>query len=184
VNDSGTHYPSRFLSNLTQAMKATAESAQIHSIEKVRAEAAAYVEHLRTHPDADAIREVAEADVATIKDRAKSQVERVRTETEQRIARRLELLQQELTEYNSAIELEIENVKERVANFQGEVARFFDQLLEGADPTVFASLATQMPDPPDFTDLDQEALTGELRARREHLAQSVVEETPASLAAQ
>jgi hypothetical protein len=184
VNDTAPpQTPNRFLANLTLAMKATAETAQVRSIEKVRADAAAYVEHLRTAPESGTIRELAEADVATIRERSKQQMERVRAETEQRVTRRHDLLQQELAEFNTAVELETERVKERVAAFQTEVTRFFDQLLEGADPTVFASMASQMPDPPDFIDLDRAELASELRARREQVAHTGAASPAAGVAA-
>ena len=70
------------------------------------------------------------------------------------------------------MDLEIQSVQDRVTAFQNEVTSFFDQLLQGADPTVFASMASQMPDPPDFVDLDSENLADELRARREQLARA------------
>ena len=167
MNDSAPNHPNRFLADLTQAMRSTAESARTATVEAARADAKAYVERLRTEEEAEGLRKAAEADVAEIRERSKARVERVRQETEQRIARRRELLDQELQEYNTAIELEISSVDERVAAFKEEVGRFFEQLLQGADPTVFATMASQMPDPPSFNELDRLALANELRARRE-----------------
>ena len=114
----------------------------------------------------------AEADVSAIRDWSKAEVERIRVETEQRIARRRELLEQELQEYNSAIEFEIERVQKRVTGFEEEVASFFEQLLKEADPTIFASMAAQMPDPPAFSDQDRGALTTEIKARRDKIMRS------------
>jgi hypothetical protein len=96
-------------------------------------------------------------------------MERIRVETEQRISRRRELLEQELQEYNSAIELEIERVQQRVSGFEGEVAAFFEQLLQEADPTVFASMAAQMPDPPTFEEGERATLAPDVWARREQI---------------
>src|ERR1035437_7799233 len=96
-------------------------------------------------------------------------MERIRVETEQRIARRRELLEQELQEYDAAIELEIERVQKRIAAFEGEVTQFFEQLLQEADPTVFASMAAQMPDPPTFSVRERSGVTADLRARREQI---------------
>ena len=174
VNDTAPHHPNRFLADLTQAMRLTAESARLASLDQCDADAKTYVEqlHARTEDEAENLRKSAESDVATIRERSKARVERVRVETEQRIARRRELLDQELQEYNSAIELEIETVQERVSAFETEVAQFFDQLLQGADPTVFATMAAQMPDPPAFAELDREALAYEFRAKREQAEQA------------
>jgi len=171
VNETAARHPNRFLADLTQAMRATAETARQATMDQCQADAKAYTEqlHARTDDEAASLRKAAEADVSAIRDWSKAEVERVRVETEQRIARRRELLEQELQEYNSAIELEIDRVQKRVAGFEGEVAQFFEQLLQEADPTVFASMAAQMPDPPRFSEADRGTLTVDLRARREQI---------------
>jgi hypothetical protein len=171
VNETAARHPNRFLADLTQAMRSTAETARQATIEQCQADAKAYTEklHARTDDEAASLRKAAEADVSSIRDWSKSEMERIRVETEQRIARRRELLEQELQEYNSSIELEIERVQTRVTSFESEVANFFEQLLQEADPTVFASMASQMPDPPTFTDSDRENIAPDLRARREQI---------------
>ncbi len=171
MNETAARHPNRFLADLTQAMRATAETARQATMEQAQADAKGYTEqlHARTDDEAASLRKAAEADVSAIRDWSKAEVERVRVETEQRIARRRELLEQELQEYNSAIELEIERVQKRVSTFEAEVAQFFEQLLQEADPTVFASMAAQMPDPPRFTEADRGSLTVDLRARREQI---------------
>jgi hypothetical protein len=172
VNETaGARLPNRFMADLTQAMRSTAETARQGTIDQCQADAKAYTEqlHARTDDEAASLRKAAEADVSAIRDWSKAEMERIRVETEQRIARRRELLEQELQEYNAAIELEIERVQKRVAAFEDEVAGFFEQLLQEADPTVFASMAAQMPDPPAFTAGDRGNLTSDLRARREQI---------------
>jgi len=158
VNESAPRRPKRFLADLAQAMHSAAETAKLASIERCGADAKAYVEALssQTTDEAGAMKRAAGADVATIRERSKARVERVRAESQQRIARRRELLEQQLAEYDSDIELEVERVQERVTAFQNEVARVFDQLPQGADPTVFATMASQMPSPPGFEDLGRE----------------------------
>ena len=184
MNETAARHPNRFLADLTQAMRATAETARQATIEQCHTDAKAYTEqlHARTDDEAASLRKAAEADVSAIRDWSKAEVERIRVETEQRIARRRELLEQELQEYNSAIELEIERVQKRVDAFEGEVAQFFEQLLQEADPTVFASMAAQMPDPPAFTETDRGTLTVDLKARREQIMRptgvTVAEEVP------
>lgn len=170
MNETARH-PNRFLADLTQAMRATAETARQGTIDQCHADAKAYTEqlHARTDDEAASLRKAAEADVSAIRDWSKAETERIRVETEQRIARRRELLEQELQEYNSAIELEIERVQKRVQGFEGEVAQFFEQLLQEADPTLFASMAAQMPDPPSFTDSDHGSLNDDIRQRREQI---------------
>jgi len=172
VNETaGARLPNRFMADLTQAMRSTAETARQATVEQCQADAKAYTEqlHSRTDDEAASLRKAAEADVSAIRDWSKAEMERIRVETEQRIARRRELLEQELQEYNAAIELEIERVQKRVAAFEGEVTQFFEQLLQEADPTVFASMAAQMPDPPTFSVRERSGVTADLRARREQI---------------
>jgi hypothetical protein len=171
VNETAARHPNRFLADLTQAMRSTAETARQATIEQCQADAKAYTEklHARTDDEAASLRKAAEADVSAIRDWSKAEMERIRVETEQRISRRRELLEQELQEYNSAIELEIERVQQRVSGFEGEVAAFFEQLLQEADPTVFASMAAQMPDPPTFEEGERATLAPDVWARREQI---------------
>jgi len=171
VNETaGARLPNRFMADLTQAMRSTAETARLATIEQCQAEAKGYIEqlHSRTDDEAASLRKAAEADVSAIRDWSKAEMERIRVETEQRIARRRELLEQELQEYNAAIELEIERVQKRVSGFEDEVAQFFEQLLQEADPTVFASMAAQMPDPPAF-ESGRGNIAADLKARREQI---------------
>ena len=177
MNDTAPRQPNRFMADLTQAMRATAETARQSTIDQCHADAKAYTEqlHARTDDEAASLRKSAEADVSAIRDWSKAEVERIRVETEQRIARRRELLEQELQEYNSAIELEIGRVEKRVSAFEEEVAHFFESLLSEPDPTIFASMAAQMPDPPSFEESEQAPVSTDLRARREQIMRQPVE---------
>ena len=177
MNETAPRQPNRFMADLTQAMRATAETARQSTVDQCHADAKAYTEqlHARTDDEAASLRKSAEADVSAIRDWSKAEVERIRVETEQRIARRRELLEQELQEYNSAIELEIGRVEKRVSAFEEEVAHFFESLLSEADPTIFASMAAQMPDPPSFEESDQAQVSTDLRARREQIMRQPAE---------
>lgn len=186
VNETaGARHPNRFMADLTQAMRSTAETARQATIEQCQGDAKGYIEqlHSRTDDEAASLRKAAEADVSAIRDWSKAEMERIRVETEQRIARRRELLEQELQEYNAAIELEIERVQKRVSGFEDEVAQFFEQLLQEADPTVFASMAAQMPDPPAFSESGRGSLTADLKARREQIMRPAANAAPAETSA-
>jgi hypothetical protein len=174
VNDTAARHPNRFLADLTQAMRSTAETARQATIDQCHADAKEYVEklHARTDDEAGSLRKAAEGDVSAIREWSKAEIERIRVETEQRIARRRELLEQELQEYNSSVETEIERVDKRVKAFEEEVAYFFEQLLRESDPTKFASMAAQMPDPPAFTEEVQAELSTEIKARRDQIIKS------------
>jgi hypothetical protein len=174
VNDTAARHPNRFLADLTQAMRSTAETARQATIDQCHADAKEYVEklHARTDDEAGSLRKAAEGDVSAIREWSKAEIEHIRVETEQRIARRRELLEQELEEYSSSVETEIERVDQRVKGFEEEVAYFFEQLLLESDPTKFASMAAQIPDPPAFTDGVQAELSTEIRARRDQIIKS------------
>ena len=150
-------------------MRSTAELAKLSTLEQGRDNARVYVEQMRARSllDAEELRKAAEGDVATIRDRSKAQVDRVRKETEERIGRRRELLDQELQDYTAAVGLEFERTNARVEAYKTEVDRFFEKILEGDDPSLLASMASQMPEPPPFVELDREALARELRAERQ-----------------
>lgn len=169
MTESAANHPNRFLADLTQAMRSTAELAKLSTLEQGRDNARVYVEQMRARSllDAEELRKAAEGDVATIRDRSKAQVDRVRKETEERIGRRRELLDQELQDYTAAVSLEFERTNARVEAYKTEVDRFFEKILEGDDPSLLASMASQMPEPPPFVELDREALARELRAERQ-----------------
>lgn len=169
MTESAANHSNRFLADLTQAMRSTAQMAKLSTLEQGRDNARVYVEQMRARSllDAEELRKAAEGDVATIRDRSKAQVDRVRKETEERIARRRELLDQELQDYTAAVGLEFERTNARVEAYKTEVDRFFEKILEGDDPALLASMASQMPEPPPFVELDREALARELRAERQ-----------------
>jgi hypothetical protein len=184
VNDTAARHPNRFLADLTQAMRSTAENARQATMDQCKTDAKTYVEqlHARSEQEGVQLRKAAESDVTSIRDWSKAEVERIRVETEERISRRRELLDQELQEYSSGVELEAERVQQRVSSFEEEVAQFFEQLLQEADPTVFASMAAQMPDPPSFSEADRGSPAPALKARREQIMRAPVAEPQAPAA--
>ena len=171
MNDTGARHPNRFLTDLTQAMHSAARTARQATIDQCQADAKAYTEQLhgRTNDVAASLRKAAEDDVIAIGDWSKVEVERIRVETEQRISQRRDLFEQELQEYNAAIELEIERVQQRVQAFQAEVDQFFEQLIQEADPSTFASMAAQFPDSPTFVDVDRGHQATDIPALREQI---------------
>jgi hypothetical protein len=152
VNAPTTRHPNRFLADLTEAMRATAQVAQQAALDQCASDAAATVEqlHARTEHGAKGLQEAVMADVTTIRGQSKDQMEAVRVETERLTADRRDALDRQLQGLDAAVEREIAAVQDRVTAYEGELSRFFEQLLEGDDPTVFATIASQMPDSPDF----------------------------------
>ena len=158
--------PTRFMADLALAMRATAETARQATIDQCQSDAQTYTEHLRARKNGDSasLHAAASADVGTIREWSKAEAERIRIEMEERIARRNVELEEELKEYRSAAEIEIQHVGERVAAFEAEVAAFFEKLLQGNDPTAFATMAALVPDPPAFNAPDPAALVQAIRA--------------------
>lgn len=165
VNDTSAGRPKQFVVDLASAMRSTAESARQAAIEQCQSNAKAHTEHLRaqTNTETAHLRKAVANDVTIIRDQSKADMEKVRAETEQRISRRNELLEQELQEHNSAVELAIASVEQSIMAFEAELDRFFGQLLEGDYATIFATMASRMPDQPTFGEPDPTALVQELR---------------------
>jgi hypothetical protein len=177
VNETATRHANRFLADLTQAMRSTAETARQATIEQCEADAKSYTEQLQARTDGEgaSLRQAAEADVSAIRDWSTAEIERIGVETEQRIARRRELLEQELHEYASAIEVEIASIQKHVADYEAEVASFFERLLKEGDPSVFAGLAAQMPESPSFGEGEYGSISPHLPALSEEIVRSGAE---------
>ena len=180
MNETAVRHTNRFLTDLIVTMRSAAETARQGTVEQARADADDYTSRLKTMTDDEAasLRAAAEADVATIREWSRAEMERIRVETEERIAGRGAALEKELSEYDASVEAEIERASERVRAFERDVAAFCERLIREDDPSVFASLAAQMPDPPEFTELDAAAIAHELRLHQENAADAAAPESP------
>jgi len=156
--------PSKFLADLTRAMQATAESSRNETMERFTAEAKTATErvHAVAADEATELRRVADEDVAGIRDWSKAEIARIREETENRISGRKGDLEHELEIHAGTVEARIERVSARVAAFEAEVADFYERLFAEEDPTRFAELAEQLPEPPslEMAELDDEIMIG------------------------
>jgi hypothetical protein len=166
VNETAGNRPRQFLADLTLAMSTTAETARQATIEACRADSKAYTEqlHARIDDGSASLRQAAEADVAVVRDWSKSELERTRLEADERIALRRSQLEDELQEYSTAIEVEVQCVDDQIHAYEAELARFLERLMEDTtDPTSFATMAAQMPSPPAFAEPDPGMLVHNLR---------------------
>ena len=150
ARSTGSRAPSKFMADLTKAMQAAAESAREESIARLQAEAKASVEqiHARSATEANDLRRQADDDVAAIREWSKQEIARIREETDERIAGRKRRLESDIEEHAGLIERQIERVQGQVGGFEAEMADFFERLLSEEDPTRFASLAENLPEPP------------------------------------
>ncbi len=152
--------PTKFLADLTKAMQAAAEAARAASLEQFQAEGKSFVEQVqaRSATEAQDLRRRADEDVAGIRDWSKAEIARIREETDLRVAAHRGQLAGQLERHAAHIEREIEKVRSRIAGYEAEMERFFDELLGEGDPTAFAARAAQLPEPPAFEDIDLSAL--------------------------
>ncbi|HET7471914.1 MAG TPA: hypothetical protein VFJ71_02205 [Candidatus Limnocylindrales bacterium] len=144
--------PSKFLADLTKAMQAAAEEARARSVSQLQAEAKTHIEaiHGRSSTEATALRRKADDDVAAVREWSKTEIARIREETETKITARKARLETEIEESAAVIEREIEAVQKTVTDFEEEMAAFFERLLGEEDPTRFATMAENLPEPPSF----------------------------------
>ncbi len=162
MDDSGVRQQTKFLADLTQAMRSTAEAARQTTLERCRAEAAAFVEK-RQSGSADGgkrVRRESEEDVAAIREQSRVQLDSVRAVTEQRISDRRDALARDLARLDGRLEAELARVQDRVTQYEATLGQFFDRLLEDGDPANLARMASLMPEVPSFEESGSEPLIG------------------------
>ena len=154
--DAAAAAPNRFQPILLRAMRAAAEENRNAMLAGSREEAEAVMTRLHAHSAAESetLHRVASNEIAAIAAYAKAEVERITNEADQAIAARRAQLGQGLEEQAVRVEQEIDTVRSRVAAFEADMAAFFGRLDQMADPTEFASLTAQLPEPPTLRDAD------------------------------
>ena len=140
------------MADLTKAMQVAATSARDESLTRFAAEAKTHIEqiHADTANEAVELRKRADDDIATIREWSKAEIARIREETDERISHRKTVLEREVEGHAAGIESRIDLVQQRVVAFETEMSTFFERLLAEEDPTRFASMAENMPEPPPF----------------------------------
>ncbi|HEY7936937.1 MAG TPA: hypothetical protein VID26_07380 [Candidatus Limnocylindrales bacterium] len=144
--------PTKFVLDLTRAMQAAAEESRAQTMSQFQADAKTFIEgiHSRSAVEATDLRKRSDDDIAGIQEWSKAEIARIREETQGKIAERKLGLERELEEHAGQIEYEIDRVQSRVAGFELEMERFFEQLVTEADPTQIAVMAQTLPEPPSF----------------------------------
>ncbi|HUQ79305.1 MAG TPA: hypothetical protein VM427_10615 [Patescibacteria group bacterium] len=147
--------PSRFMADLTKAMQAAAEDARSRTISQLQADAKTHVEtiHGRAATEAADLRHTADDDVAGVREWSKAEIARIREETETRITDRKARLEADIKQHAAVIEREVDAVQKTVAEFEEAMAAFFGRLLGEEDPSRFATMAENLPEPPAFDSL-------------------------------
>jgi hypothetical protein len=144
--------PTKFVLDLIRAMQAAAEESRAQTLGQFQADAKTFIEniHSRSAIEAAELRKRSDDDISGIQDWSKVEIARVREETQGKIGERKLGLERELEEHAGQIEYEIDRVQSRVAGFELEMERFFEQLVAEKDPTQIAVMAQTLPDPPSF----------------------------------
>ena len=157
--------PNKFMADLSRAMQAAAESARTDALERLGAETKGHIEFIHADSAAEAteLRKRADDDVAAVREWSKAEIARIREETDERITHRKEALEREVGKHAAAIEARIGRVQARIAGYEAEMVVFFERLLTEDDPTHFAAMAENLPEPPPF-DTDDLDLTPALTA--------------------
>ena len=147
----------RLMADLTKAMQTAAESTREDTLTRLQTDAKAHVEsiHTRSAGEAEELRHTADADIAAIREWSKAEIARIREETDQKVVDRKASLEFEIEEHAARIERRIERVQNHVAQFESEMATFFERLLAEEDPTQLAAMAESLPEPPSFDDLGE-----------------------------
>lgn len=141
-----------FLSELANAMRATAERERETIAARVADDAAGHIEKVRARAaiETEELKRLAEEDVDHIQDWAKGEMERIRSEADQKIADRRSSLDEYLQQHDAIIEGEIEGVDAAVAEYGTTLDGFFAELSEAGDPAAIVARAEALPPPPDL----------------------------------
>jgi hypothetical protein len=144
--------PTKFVLDLTRAMQSAAEESRAQTLGQFQADAKTFIEeiHSRSAVEATELRKRSDEDIAGIQDWSKAEIARIREETQGKISERKLGLERELEDHAGQIEYEIDRVQSRVAGFELEMERFFEQLVAEEDPTQIAVMAQSLPEPPSF----------------------------------
>ena len=143
------------VAGLVKAMRDAARAAREEPTARMRADAAARAEQIRLEAVAAgmALKKHADEDVAGIREWSRAETARIRQETETRIADRKARLLAEVQDHAAATERLNTDLKAPIAACEGEMDRFFEQLLQEEDPARLATLAERLPEPPTFARL-------------------------------
>ena len=142
--------PSKLMTDLATAIRATTEAARDQRLSQVEAEANSVVEMIRAQSDEGAVglRRKSDEDVAAIRDWAKAEIARIKEESESKIADRKHLLEQEVADHAAAIEDRCAEVQSTVIGYRAAMVAYFERLSAEDDPARLATMAESMPEPP------------------------------------
>jgi hypothetical protein len=142
--------PSKLMTDLAVAIRATAEAARVAALDQLDAEAVAAVEEIRsTSKDGEAaLRVGSDEDIAGIREWSKAEIARVKERTEAKIEARKVALGDELAAHADETDRSVGAVEALAAAYRDEMAAYVERLRMEDDPARLASMAETMPEPP------------------------------------
>jgi hypothetical protein len=153
-----------FMGELATAMRGVAERERERLTTRAADDAAGHIAEARAHgaTEAEAIRRVADEDIASIETWAEAEVARIRNESASRVAERRTDLEAALVRHESVIQREVDSVEGALADYDASLNAFMDDLDEVRDPTEIARLAALLPARPDLGRVREDARTAAL----------------------
>ena len=173
--------PSKLMTDLSAAIRATAESAREQALTQVDADVAKVVEEIRagSKEGEDALKVRSDEDIAGIREWSRGEIARIKEATEGKISARKSTLSAELEAHAGAIESRVAEVEGTADSYRTAMAAYAARLVEEEDPSYLATMAESMPEPPslealaDLGDLSWAIPEPEIEA--EALVEDVVE---------
>lgn len=143
------------MSELTEAMMAVVgrERDRIGAIVEADAESHLAQAKERAATEAEAFRQVADEDVASIEAWADAEVERIREEAATRISDRRADLDAYLVQHEAVLQGELDGIETALAEYKARLQSFLDELQTGGDPAEIADRARSLPKPPALDDV-------------------------------
>jgi len=144
--------PSKLMSDLSAAIRATAEAARDQALAQADVDARQTKEAIREQSTegATALRQRSDEDIAAIRDWSKAEIARIREETDQKISDRKAALDEELSEHAASVERRVNEVDGEVTRHQEAMDAYLERLHKEHDPARLATLAETMPEAPSF----------------------------------
>ena len=159
----GVRRRNSLMADLSRAMQAAAETARIETVARLGAEAKSVVEELHAASAVEGanLRRQADDDVASVREWSKTELARIREETEARISLRKAALDAEVDAHAGVVQSRIERVGATVSDYEAQMTTFIERLVAEEDPTRIATMAETMPDPPSLAEVA--AAVGDVR---------------------
>jgi hypothetical protein len=144
--------PTKFLADLTRAMRQAADEARQSALAQFQADVERHTAAARGTCEVAATdaRRRADEDITSLGEWETAEIARIRRETEEGITARHGQLEAELAAQTAQLEAELARVSGEVEAFAARMNTFFEGLQKEEDPARFAGMAEQLPEPPTF----------------------------------